>query len=280
MRVYVSGATLVGPGIGDRETGIAVLRGEKDYAIADYLPPPPAVLSSTERRRTSPSVRLALHAATQSVQAAAADPATLRTVFGTSNGDGQVVHAILETLSGPDRLVSPTQFHNSVHNAAAGYWCIGAGVQRPSVSIGCHDYTFAAALLEAATQTVVEREPTLLCVFDMPMPPPLGLTRKTMFPLAVAIVLSPATVESGTEAELILRFTTGAPTTPEEPRLAALRPLHDGNPAGRALRLLEHVARGEEARLSLAILDDARLDVHVTPTCSPLTCSTVTRSSA
>ena len=64
MRVYVSGATLVGPGIGDRETGIAVLRGERDYAIADYLPPPPAVLSSTERRRTSPSVRLALHAAT------------------------------------------------------------------------------------------------------------------------------------------------------------------------------------------------------------------------
>jgi hypothetical protein len=265
MRIYVGGATLVGPGIADRETGIAVLCGERTYAIADYVPPPPAVLSATERRRTSPSVRLALHAATQATQAAAADPATLRTVFGTSNGDGQVVHAILETLSGPDRFVSPTQFHNSVHNAAAGYWCIGAGVQRPSVSIGCHDYTFAAALLEAATQTVTEREPTLLCVFDMPMPPPLGLVRQTAYPLAVALVLSPTPGESGVDAELTLRFAGGSPSTPAAPRLAALQPLYDGNPAGRALRLLEHLARGEEARLSLAILDNARLDMHVTP---------------
>ncbi|HEY0522683.1 MAG TPA: beta-ketoacyl synthase chain length factor [Stellaceae bacterium] len=269
MRVYVGGATLVGPGIADRETGIAVLRGERDYAFGDYVPPSPAILSATERRRTSPSVRLALHAATQAVQAVAADPATLRTVFGTSNGDGQVVHAILETLSGPERLVSPTQFHNSVHNAAAGYWCIGAGVRRPSVSIGCHDDTFAAALLQAATQTVVEREPTLLCVFDMPMPPPLSLVRKTLHPLAVAIVLSPTPEWTGVEAELTLRFASGPPNTPAEPRLAGLQPLYGGNPAGRALRLLEHLARSEEARLSLAILDDSRLDMHVMPTCSP-----------
>ena len=56
---------------------------------------------------------------------------TLRPVFASGNGDGITVGAILEMLTKPDGFVSPTQFHNSVHNAAAGYWSIGTG-SRPS----------------------------------------------------------------------------------------------------------------------------------------------------
>ena len=97
-------------------------------------------------------------------------PGAVRSVFGTSNGDGPVIHAILETLAGPDPQVSPTQFHNSVHNVAAGYWSIGAGSQEPAACLGCHDFTFAAALLKAAAEAAAERAPVLLCVYDAPLP--------------------------------------------------------------------------------------------------------------
>ena len=51
-----------------------------------------------------------------------------------------------------DGQVSPTQFHNSVHNAAAGYWSIATGSQQAAHLPGCHDVTAAAALLKAMAE--------------------------------------------------------------------------------------------------------------------------------
>ena len=48
--------------------------------------------------------------------------------------------------------VSPTRFHNSVHNAAAGYWTIGAGAMQPATAISAFDASFAQGLLEAMVQ--------------------------------------------------------------------------------------------------------------------------------
>ncbi len=107
--------------------------------------PPPAILSATERRRTGPVARLALAVATEAAAASGLPPPSLRPVFGSGNGDAITVGAILDALSRPDGFVSPTQFHNSVHNAAAGYWSIGTGSGRPATCLGCHDWTFGAA---------------------------------------------------------------------------------------------------------------------------------------
>ena len=51
-----------------------------------------------------------------------------------------------------DQPVSPTQFHNSVHNTAAGYWSIATGSQQPTTCLACHDATAAAALLKAMAE--------------------------------------------------------------------------------------------------------------------------------
>ena len=62
------------------------------------------------------------------------------------------------TLAATPTLISPTKFHNSVHNAAAGYW-----THRPpaatsaSTALTAFDASFGAGLLEAASQCAGRR---------------------------------------------------------------------------------------------------------------------------
>ena len=67
--------------------------------------------------------------------------AEMTSVFASANGDGALVHAILETLADPEPQVSPTQFHNSVHNAPAGTGRSPPAPPVPATCLGCHDAT-------------------------------------------------------------------------------------------------------------------------------------------
>ena len=88
----------------------------------------------TQVERDRP-VRLALTVALEAVNHASVPAEELATVFGSSNGSGLEIHKILEAVSTPEMLVSPTHFHNSVHNSSVGYWCIATGCHQPSTSI-------------------------------------------------------------------------------------------------------------------------------------------------
>ena len=76
-------------------------------------------------------VAVALEVALAACRAADRDPATLPSVFASTHGDLAITDYMCETLATDPTAVSPTKFHNSVHNAAAGYWTIGAGCVRP-----------------------------------------------------------------------------------------------------------------------------------------------------
>ncbi len=89
------------------------LRGEQPWNDQSTVYPPPAILAATERRRTGPVARLALALAQEAVAISGLAPASLRSVFGSGNGDGITVGAVLEALTQPDGFVSPTLFHNS-----------------------------------------------------------------------------------------------------------------------------------------------------------------------
>ncbi len=266
MRVFVQGIGLLGPGLPGWQQSAPILRGDIPYSPGDLALPPLALLSPTERRRTSLSIRLAIAAALDATKAAEVEVAGLPAVFATSNGDGDVIGALLTVLAGNEPLVSPTQFHNSVHNAAAAYWSIGTRSMAASTSLGCHDDTFAAALLSAASQVTTEGRPVLLCAYDAPMPPPLDRVRATAFPLALAFVLA-AEPGAPAKAALDLRFVAAPPGQMPASRaeLPALAALPKGNPTARALPLLQILARGEAGRLALAYLENARLDIEVSP---------------
>ena len=239
MRAWVRAVSVWGPGLEGWAASAPILAGGGHVPRASP-PPAPALLPANERRRTGPVVRLALAVATEAAGASGLDPVTLRSVFGSANGDGPVVGGILDALvGGGARAVSPTQFSNSVHNAAAGYWSIATGGAQPANCVGAGDATWAATLLTAVVEVRTLQVPVLLVVYDYPLPPPLDVTRPILAPFAAAFVLAPA---GPGQATLDVAYVPGV-AAPDEPDDLALAELARGNPAAQSLRLLQCLAR-------------------------------------
>ncbi|HVS77508.1 MAG TPA: beta-ketoacyl synthase chain length factor, partial [Steroidobacteraceae bacterium] len=117
LSACVRGVGLLGPGLADWQSGAPVIAGSVPYLPCPTVLPVPQALPAAERRRTGATVRLAIGVAQQAVAGAAIDPVSLAAVFASSGGDGVICHEICETLATEDRQISPTRFHNSVHNA-------------------------------------------------------------------------------------------------------------------------------------------------------------------
>jgi hypothetical protein len=261
MRIYVDGVGVIGPGVANWPQAVAVLTGAAQFVHADALIPPPGALPAAERRRTSPLVKLALAIGAEAAQAADRDAATLNAIFAASGGDGDNCHAICEMLAGEDRFISPTRFHNSVHNAPVGYWSIAAHAMTPSNVLCAYDGSFAAGLLESACQVAVDAQAAILIASDTAYPHPLNEARPIRNAFGTALVLAPN--ESARTLACIHVQLTDAPATQlASPALEAVRL---DNPAARALPLLQALAMRREATVVLDYLDDLRVRVDVTP---------------
>src|SRR6202011_4773279 len=177
LAAFVDGVGLLGPGIADWPSGARMLSGKEPWACAPTVLPAPQCLPSAERRRTSAVVKLALAVGLEAASRAGADPATLPAVFTSSGGDGHNCHEICQVLASAERQLSPTRFHNSVHNAAAGYWGIATGAPPASNALCAHDASFAAGLLESVTQVSVEQTRVLLIAYDASYPEPMRAVR-------------------------------------------------------------------------------------------------------
>lgn len=191
-----------------------------------------------------------------------------------------VLDRLCRALATQERIVSPTLFHHSVHNAAAGYWSIATGSQESSTALSCHDWSFGSGLLDAVTLLQANGRPVLLVVYDLPPPPPLFAARPLSAGFAAAFLLapgrSPASLagcevgfvgETGQEQEGQGQADgqgqgEGQETSAmHDPGLEALRM---GNPAARSLPLLCAIAEGGTQRVRLEYLDDASLTIQVT----------------
>lgn len=272
IRAFIRGVGVWGPGLEGWAAARAVLAGEADWLLREQTPSAPPMLSPNERRRASLVVRLALIAAEEARTMAGISAASLRTLFASSNGDGAVVHAILSELARPDGQVSPTQFHNSVHNAATGYWSIGASSTAPANCIGCHDATAAAGLLKAAAECAAERAQVLLVLYDASFPAPLAAVRPTNSTFAAALVLAPEAHDA--LAEIAVDYLAEA-CHPGKSRSPALSPKLDrlahGNAAARILPVLQALAVSGTQRIALPMLDGSVL-IDIAP------CSAAPRS--
>ena len=136
------------------------LFGLEGYAIDKTLIPP------AMRRRTALSTRMAITAATMACQQAQIDRSQLASVFVSLGGEIQVTDALCRLLPDEAALLSPTQFHNSVHNTTAGYWGILNHCQQPSTAIAANDDGFAMGLLEAWSQLQQSTSELLLVCYD------------------------------------------------------------------------------------------------------------------
>ena len=136
--VYVNGVSVIGPGLTDTLVTQAVLRGERQWQYEELHALKPAMLPANERRRTTTLIKLALQAM-QDLLREYDNLNTVASVFASSDGDLGIVDKLCRALASDDKIVSPTVFHNSVHNAPAGYWSIAASLRGASTSLsaGC-----------------------------------------------------------------------------------------------------------------------------------------------
>lgn len=257
MRVL--GVGLVGPGLADWASGREILAGRAPHVPAPTVLPSPEALPATERRRAGKSVRVALGAGLAAAAAANRAPRGLASIFASSGGDGDTMHHICETLATGDRLISPTRFHNSVHNAPAGYWGIATGAMAPSDTLAAFDGSFAAGLIEAAARLAVAPHAELVLVaYDAPYPEPLQSVRPIGDAFGLGLVLGAA----GDGPGLRVRLEPGTPDTLDDPGLEHLRRTI---PAARSLPLLAALAAGRTGSVRIEYLEGTALVVDCTP---------------
>lgn len=259
LTAAIDGIGVLGPGLVSWTQAQQILRGEQIYRYEPAIIPAATLLPPAERRRAVPIVKLTLAAGLEAVAHAQGDAASLATVFSSSSGDAQNMHAICATLATSEREISPTRFHNSVHNSAAGYWSIATGATAASTALCAYDGSFAAGLLEALATVRVERKPVLLFVYDIDYPQPLRHIRPIADAFCVAMVLAPQR-SANTLAQIAIRLES-APVTAMQ--FSALEQLRTAVPAARSLSLLEKIATARNARVVLDYLDDLQLRVDI-----------------
>lgn len=202
-------------GIGFWTQGLPAWPAASHFAATGELPaeaaarPSPRLLAPNERRRAPESVAVALEVALAACQAAGRDPATLPAVFASTHGDLAITHYMCDVLASDPASVSPTRFHNSVHNAAAGYWTIGAGCRQAATAISAYHESFALGLIEALVQLADGVEAVLLVAYDTASVGPIQAIHPSGGLLGAALVLSRA----GAGTALAARLIDGLPAT-------------------------------------------------------------------
>ena len=190
MRVSVDAVGVLAPGLRDWQAAREVLSRQHNYVAAALDAPQPTCLAPAEQRRSSPTVRLAIAVAEQALRQSSLAPKDMAMVFSSYEAAGLITHQLCEVLAG-SREVSPTQFHNSVHNAPSGYYSIAMHAKRAASSICRGEWSFAAGLLNAVVQAVADNVPVLYVCYDSPLPPPMCEVKPVLEPTAIALVLTP-----------------------------------------------------------------------------------------
>ena len=263
MQVGIAGVGLLSAGLEGWASGREVLTGVRPFR-SDSLPEPEAVLlPANERRRSTASVRWAVHVAQEAITQSGLDPREVATIFASSGGEMGVLDQLCRALATTERIISPTLFHHSVHNTAAGYWGIATSCQQSSTALSCYDDSCAAGLLEAVTYATVEDCPVLFVSYDLPAPDPLIRARPIQSAFAVALVLtvSPAAGTSAS-ATVTLAAECGEVTEMSDGELERMR---TDNPSARLLPMLRALAGTDPRTICMNVLGDQRLVVEVKP---------------
>lgn len=237
----------------------ARLRGESGWREDAPVKPAAGMLPPGERRRAPDSVLLAAEVAGQACTAARREPAGLPCVFASTHGELSITDYMCATLASAPHELSPTKFHNSVHNAPAGYWTIAAQCTAGSSAVTGYHASFGAGLLEAAALALADGTPVLFAAYDVASCGPLAEMTRTTRAFGAALVLSPG----GTalpQLSIAMRD-SGAPVTPAP---ACVAELAKDNPlTAHALALLAALAGAASPCLTLPAASGLMLGMEI-----------------
>ncbi|WP_266169182.1 beta-ketoacyl synthase chain length factor [Dyella subtropica] len=259
LQVYVGGVGLWSPQLANFAALRAWLAGSPMPSPAAR--PPAATLPANERRRAPESVLLAVEVAGQAVAMSGRQASELACVFSSAHGDQAITDYMCETLAREPSGLSPTRFHNSVHNAPAGYWTIATGCHAPSAAVcGGQLAIVGAGLLEAAMQALADQRAVLLVCSDIAGAGPLGEMTDSTQAFGCALVLTP---HPGPRSLARLNLTLAPKQAPTSSTSSPI-PMawHDANATAKAALPLLLLLAGHGTHYNLATADMLGLDIH------------------
>jgi hypothetical protein len=262
--LWIDGVALWAPSLPGWDASAPALADDAAPLPAPATRPAPALLAANERRRAPDGVLLALEVAAAAAAMAGADAATLPSVFTSTHGDLAITDAMCRTLAADPRLLSPTRFHHSVHNAASGYWAIAAQSPAASTALAAFEASFAAGLLEAASQAAADDTPVLLVASDTEATGALASTNTSRGLLALALVLAP---RLGPRSRWALRWSLVPAATAQPVPTSHAGQALAANASAAALPLLEALARGRPAALAWPL--SPTLALHLAVSAAP-----------
>lgn len=233
---------------------------------AEFAPPPAQLLHPRLRRRTSTLTRAAVTALEAALAHGRVPIDAVRLVLVSSFGEIETTVDLLAQLGDPEGPISPTKFHNSVHNTATGYLSIASGNQRESTALAGGPHNLEVGLLEVLAGLAETEEDVVLIFAEELLPRPFD--RSDADPtFAVALHLRPVGAPL-LDSDLELRLSSRAPA----PRTAT-------GPAGLPtmvapiVELLRAVANAGKRPISLApdaAAPGGSVETEWTATISPL----------
>ncbi|MGB7757444.1 MAG: beta-ketoacyl synthase chain length factor [Salinisphaera sp.] len=237
QRAYLHGLGIAAPGLDGWPAARPVLAGETSYRPEPLASFRTGLLPRNEARRAGAAVHLAFRVAEQACDGR--DASTVAAVFSSSAGDIDIADQLCLAVNTPERAISPTRFHNSVHNAPAGYWSIATGAREPTTSLSAGPGGFAVALCEAWGLLAQLRQPVLLVCYDMDGTGMLAEARRDIGATFAMAWWLDMHADGAIAALDRPQPTSDAPTPAAEPELERLRRL---NASARSLPLFAALA--------------------------------------
>jgi hypothetical protein len=133
--------------------------------------------------------RMSVEVFDQATRAAGSRPEAIPTIWATAHGEHDTAIKLLRMMGRGEGKLSPTHFHNSVHNTPSGYASIAAGNTSPSTTLTGGPELVASSFLEAFCHLEARAGEIAVVFADEPLQAPFS--RPDMrAPLALAFCLS------------------------------------------------------------------------------------------
>ncbi len=205
----------------------------------------PTLISPRERRRAPQLVKMAIEVMDQACKMASLSPSDVAVVFSSAMGDMQITDYMCRALAETPKLISPTRFHNSVHNAAPGYWSITTGAFTPTSAVSGHEHTATVAFVEAAIQVIEENTPVVLVTQEVAAPIPLFDACPSEQAFSAAFLMTPAGFSE--TATCSVEFSVLPETTAWPAADSRLKGDYESSFGARLLPLMTAIADGAKA---------------------------------
>ena len=262
MRVYLESIGAWGEGFCNWKQLREMILGATNHDEGNAAPKP-SVIPANERRRAPLSSKLAVEVCAQSVAGAFDPEQPMASVFCSGLGDTELTDYMCRELAREDKLLSPTKFHNSVHNAPAGYWTIAMGCNKAASAVAGLYESVSEALLEGLIQCLVGDEPVLLSFYDTPASSTLRSIYSVDQAFAVSFIVSSVRTPHS-ECEINWQVEDGEVRAWPEVNLAEkLRKCYETNISARTLALLEPIAREDTKSVSLPLSKGTFLQLQI-----------------